>query len=175
MATKTVKPQIDILEEQPGSLEGTEAEGVAVVEDQEEVEEEEYNISNLPKDPVKALEIVAEWLNENYDGAPSFEQLMKWKQMHKNIFFMPAGDKVIVYRYLKRQEWMQIQTDERLQNMSQVESDEFIFDKCVLWPNYSLIDKAGNEAGLIPITVEQIQLHSLFLDAGTLARVTIKL
>jgi hypothetical protein len=146
--------------------------------EQEEDQEEEKE--TLPLDPIEALKFMVGKLVLSYPDIPEFETLFKWKQMHKNLFFLPLGDKMIIYRYMKRQEWIQMQIkmsqeNSDLQKLTKVQLEEYIFDKCVLWPQFSLIEKANLEAGFISTVHDQIQLHSMFLDPNALAQITIKL
>ena len=146
-------------------------------EPQEEVEEEEEAEDGVSfsEDPAVRLKQVSDALKELSPTAPSPEQLANWKQMHGDVFVLYMFDKAYVYRYLKRAEWIKMNLDESFQNMRQDQIEEYIFDRCVLWPTFSVIEKAKLPAGTVPSLSEQIRINSMFVDPNRLSQLTVKL
>lgn len=159
-------------EEQNISAEPQKEQG-SIKEDDEQ--EEKSNGVQLSEEPLERANQLSELLARDHDNAPTANQLMQWKQLHKGIFLLPMGDDTYIYRYLKRIEWNKIQTDEKFQKMTKDEVEEYIFDKCVLWPSIGVLEKPSLPSGLIPTINEQIRINSLFLNSDLLAQMTIKL
>jgi len=137
---------------------------------------EEEPVEELSEDPAERLRQVGEMIQEQYgESAPGPSALMQWKQAHNDIFVFPIGERTFVYRYLKRAEWNKIQSDESLQRLSETQIDDYLFDRCVLWPQISPQEKASLPAGLIPAIVEQIRINSMFVPPERMAQFTIKL
>jgi hypothetical protein len=129
----------------------------------------------LSDDPAERLKQVSAALKEINPQAPTPEQLANWKNMHGDIFVLYLFDQAFVYRYLKRAEWIKMNLDESFQNMRQDQIEEYIFDRCVLWPSFSVIEKAKLPAGTIPSISEQIRMNSMFVDPNRLSQLTVKL
>lgn len=146
---------------------------------QEEAEEQEPPQApevELSEDPAERLRQVSEMLREEYgEDAPSLDDLVKWKQSHGDIFVLPLGERTFIYRYLKRAEWNKIQADESLQNLTDMQIDDYMFDRCVLWPSVGAVQKAVLPAGLIGAICEQIRINSMFIPPERLAQFTMKL
>lgn len=139
-------------------------------------EQEDSSPTELSDDPTKRLKQVAAILQEEYgEGTPSSDDLMKWKQMHGDIFVLPVGERTFIYRYLKRAEWNKIQADESLQSLTEMQVDDYLFDRCVLWPSIDTRGKAYLPAGLIGAICEQIRINSMFIPPERLAQFTTKL
>ena len=158
-------------------------EPVAVVEEEETEEEEiinedeegEEDVLDLSEDPVERLNQVSKALAELDPSAPSPDQLGDWKQTHGDVFILYLYDKAFVYRYLKRAEWIKMNLDESFQNMRQDQIEDYIFDRCILWPTFSVIEKNKLPAGTIPALSEQIRINSMFVDPNRLSQLTVKL
>jgi len=145
-------------------------------EDEEPKDEVEENEEGLSDDPAERLKQVGKMIQEEYGGnAPGPEQLFQWKQQSGDIFVLPLGERTFVYRYLKRAEWNKIQADESMQRMTELQLDDYLFDRCVLWPRLSVQEKAFLPAGLIGAVCEQIRINSVFVPPERLAQFTIKL
>lgn len=149
-------------------------------EEQEEQEEQKVEETKeeqliLSEDPIQRLQQVAELLKEQHHDAPSKEKLAEWKQNHGDIFILPVGEKTYIYRYLKRIEWIKMQTEEQFASMNTLQTEEYVFDKCILWPQIPALQKASLPAGLISTLSEQIRINSMFLNPEALAQMTIKL
>jgi len=130
---------------------------------------------DLSDDPEKRLAQVAEQLSKQFPNAPSLEALKQWKGMHGEIFLLPIDDKVYIYRYLKRQEWAQMQANPALQEMRPDQQEDLMFTKCLLWPPMQPQNMAALPAGAVTMIVEQIRMQSLFLDPVQVANLTLKL
>lgn len=144
---------------------------IASTEEVEETEKEFF----LSDDPAERLAQVADFLAERYEDAPTAVQLTQWKAQHNDIFVITIAEKTYIYRYLKRLEWMRMQTEEQFIKMSPMETEEYVFDKCLLYPHISPLDKPKLPAGLISTLSDQIRLNSMFLNPEALAQMTIKL
>lgn len=152
----------------------TAAKQSAPAETKEETDEEP--VEELSDDPTERLTQVGKMIQEQYgESAPGPRELMQWKQAHNDIFVFPVGERTFIYRYLKRAEWNKIQADESLQQLSDVQIDDYLFDRCVLWPQISPQEKASLPAGLISAVVEQIRINSMFIPPERMAQFTIKL
>ena len=148
---------------------------VPQVEEEEELSEEEGGVFKLSDDPVKRLEQTSTALKEIDPSAPLPEQHGQWKQMHGDLFVLYLFDRAFVYRYLKRAEWIKMNLDESFQKMTQDQIEEYIFDRCTLWPASTVIEKNKFPAGLIQSLSEQIRINSMFIDPNSLSRLTVKL
>jgi hypothetical protein len=135
---KKFSPQQD-LEKIMSNVFGEDPTGVeTVIETEPEevtaaVEEEQ----GLPEDPVERMKRVAEFLAQFDEKAPSFDTLMKWKTVHKDLFVLNADTFMFVYRYLTRQEWKKIQSDPECAKMNPDQVNEIVFKRCLLWPKFS--------------------------------------
>lgn len=148
--------------------------------EKKEVKEPEEDASEddeeLSEDPMERLKQVGRMIQEEYgDTAPGPDQLLRWKQQSGDIFVLPLGERTFIYRYLKRAEWNKIQSDESLQRLTEMQLDDYLFDRCVLWPSLSVEQKASLPAGLIGAVCEQIRINSVFVPPERLAQFTIKL
>jgi hypothetical protein len=129
-----------------------------------------------PADPIARLKEIASALKEIDPNAPSFEQLLDWKNAHGGVFLQPVDDdQVFIFRYLKRIEWTKMNTTGDLNNKSEDEIDEVFFKKCVLWPKPDEIRAQGLPAGTISMLAKLIQHHSNFRNPELLAQATVKL
>lgn len=136
-------------------------------------QKEEEN--QLSEDPAKRAEQVAQALAEKYPNAPTADMLKEWRRLHGGIYLTQIEDRVFIYRYLKRQEYTQINANPKVAELSEDDVDEDIFKRCLLWPRYSQLQTLGMPAGAIPMIVQQVRLRSLFLDPGYVAQITIKI
>lgn len=131
--------------------------------------------NTLSEDPDKRAEQIAKALAEKYPNAPTADQIKEWRRLHGGAYLTQIEDRVFIYRYLKRQEYIQINANPRSAELSEDAVDEDIFNRCLLWPRYNNIQALGMPAGGIPMIVQQIRLRSLFLDPNYVAQITIKI
>ena len=129
----------------------------------------------IPEDPVAKLEWVAEQLKKIKPNAPDANVLKEWKRIHGNIFILQVDDYVFIYRYLKRQEWKQLQANDQFHTMRVDEQEEMITEKCTLWPKFNVHTRGALPAGAASMLAEQIRIQSMFLDPAQVANITIKL
>jgi len=144
------------------------------IQAESDVEPEEEG-PEVPEDPEERLNWVAEKLAAVKPGAPNAAALREWKRMHGNVFILQIDEYVFIYRYLKRQEWAQLQVNEGFHNMRVDQQEDYISEKCTLWPKFNPHTKGGLPAGAASMLNEQIRLQSMFLDPMQVANITIKL
>jgi hypothetical protein len=140
-----------------------------------EVPAAEQPAMELSTDPDKRAEQVVEILRQIHPNPPSAEMLKQWKQIHGEIYITNIESYVFIYRYLKRQEHIQILANPRINEMQDHQVEEMLFDRCVVWPTMDPIRKAGLPAGAMNAIVAQIKMHSMFLDPAYVAQMTLKL
>lgn len=129
----------------------------------------------LSDDPATKMEQVSKIFSKNNPGFPSGQTLLNWKNMAGNIFILDAGENVFIYRYLKRQEWIQMNQDPAFLKQRVDQREDTLFNKCVLWPRLGPEKIAALPAGAVSSIVAQIEQQSMFIDPRELANVTIKL
>jgi len=95
---------------------------------------------------------------------PGPQLIMQWKQMHGDICLLTINDKLFLFRYLKRQEYIQMMAAANWDAMKEHERDDILCEKCLLYPTMTLIEKAGLPANALGMLSAQIKLQSLFLD-----------
>jgi len=142
---------------------------------EESAEEPEEEGPEVPEDPEARLEWVAQMLAEMNIGAPSAEILKQWKNIHGNVFILQIDDHVFIYRYLKRQEWAQLQANEAFHKLRVDQQEDHMAEKCTLWPKFNPHTKGGLPAGAASMLAEQVRIQSMFLDPMQVANITIKL
>jgi hypothetical protein len=128
-----------------------------------------------PLSPEEKLRQIATAMKEMLPNAPSFETLTKWKSMHGDIYLLNIEEKIYIFRYIKRQEWLQLRAQESWNKMSQDQQEDHVFDRCLLFPRLDPVAKAGLPAGIVGLIAEQIRFQSMFLDPVQVANTTIKL
>jgi len=140
----------------------------------EENEEEGFAWS---QDPEKKLQQVVERIAEFVPNPPMIEQLKQWKTHHGDIFLLhiPDSARIFIYRYVKRQEWKQMQAKQGWADSPEEVKQEAIFTKCLLWPALDPIALAGLPAGAVEMIVDQIMMQSLFLNPAQVAQITMKI
>jgi len=137
--------------------------------------EEEVDSDDPPEDPMERVKWTAAKLQKFNPKAPNENVLFKWKQMHGNIFVLSISDFVFIYRYLKRQEWIQIQLKPEWENMTNDQQERMLVFKCLLWPILDPITEAGLPANAIGMLLDQIRMQSMFLNPQVVAGMTLKL
>lgn len=129
----------------------------------------------LSEDPDKRAQQVAEFLASKFQNAPTADMLKEWRRLHGGAFLLHVADRVFIYRYLKRQEWIQLNSNPKAGELTEDQIETDIFNRCLLWPQYGQLQMAGMPAGAISMVVQQIRLQSLFLDPNYVAQLTIKI
>jgi hypothetical protein len=143
----------------------------------EEVDtKEEEAILDLPDDPVKKAEKISEMLSKFSSTAPSASKLLEWKSVcGGEIFILYLFDKAYIYRAMRRQEYNMMMESEQFANLKPLDREAYVVERCLLWPNFSIQEKAGAPAGLYSTLFNEIQSNSLFLSPQTCSELTIKL
>ncbi len=144
-------------------------------EEQPAEEQKQEKQEQLSEDPDKRAEQVAEFLAKTFPSSPTADQLKEWRRLHGGAFMVHISDRVFIFRYLKRQEWIQINANPKAGELTEDDVELDIFNRCMLWPHYGQIQMAGMPAGGIGMVVQQIRLQSLFLDPSYVAQMTIKI
>ena len=160
-----------VQEEDPGFPMPSSEEEESASENQEISEEQ----SDIPADPEEKLQWVANELAKINKNAPGVEVLRKWKAMHGNIFILNIDDYIFIYRYLKRQEWSQLQANEAFISQRPDQQEDYVAERCTLWPQFDVTTKGALPAGAAAMLAEQIRIQSMFLDPVQVANITIKL
>jgi len=135
----------------------------------------EQKPDELSSDPETRLAQIAERLKKLNPSAPSAEQIKAWKGIHGDVFVLSLGERVFLYRYLKRQEYIQFNATPNIETWPEHVVEEKIFEKCVLWPRTDAIAQVSFPAGLVTAVVQQVRLQSLFLDPSYVAQWTFKI
>jgi hypothetical protein len=130
---------------------------------------------DLPEDPNEKLQKVADLLATLSPDAPAVEHLATWKQTYGSVFVLRLEDRAFVYRYLNRQEWIQLMSSESFNSLASHLQEEQIFDRCVLWPRYDQMAKYYLPAGTMSLMVDQIRIQSMFLDPASVAQLAVRL
>jgi hypothetical protein len=129
----------------------------------------------LTDDPRENCRKLSESIGKIVPNPPAPETLFAWKRAHGNIFLLNIDDRIFIYRYLKRQEWMQINAKPQFANMTELQIEDMIFNKCVLWPGMDIAQSAALPANTVGMIVQQIRIQSHFLDPAYVATLTIKI
>lgn len=145
------------------------------VKDPEVQDPEVQEQFQLPEDPIERLYKISEILGKTHPNFPTGQQLVNLKNNLGDVFILDLDYKVFIYRYLKRQEWVQMNANEAFHNMRIDQKEDQTFTKCVLWPNLNTEEIAALPAGCVTSVVNQIERKSLFIDPRELANLTIKL
>lgn len=168
-AMEDLMPEVDVIQSQVQPISSSDSAPEQSSESEKERKDE------LSDDPIKRSEQIAEHLQKMSPSAPNAETLRRWKQMHKEIYITQIEENVFVYRYLKRQEDIQMKANPQIGAMTQAQINEMLFDKCVLWPAFGAVEKAMLPCGAIDMINDQIKLRSLYLDPQFVAQITLKL
>jgi len=146
--------------------------------------ETEEGAKALSEDPVKRAEQISNDLiriAKLSDTLPAFkapplpDTLLQWKQDHGDIFLLSIGAHSYIYRYIKRQEWLQLLASPGFDQAPDEQNNEKLFDKCCLWPKPDAVQKAALPANSMGMVVQQIRIQSMFLDPAYVANMTIKI
>lgn len=140
--------------------------------------EENQEEAQKPLTEDEAYALVAKQLDAQFptQSHPAVEHLKGWKQAHGNIFILNmGGEHLFIYRYLKRQELLQLQAEKGWAELPEHKQEERIVDKCLLFPKYQIEAKGALPAGMYSMLAEQIHIQSMFLNPVQVANVTMKI
>ena len=101
--------------------------------------------------------------------------LKSWKSIHGSIHMLHLGERVFLFRYLKRQEMLQMKANPQYEEMTEDKRDEEIYHKCLLYPKLDTISESGDAAGVMSLIANQVKLNSLFLDEMYVAQMVVKI
>lgn len=138
-------------------------------------EEPTEEVQEFSDDPAVKSQQISELMSAVHPNFPSGPQLTAWKGAFNEIFITEMGSKAFIYRYLKRQEWIQTNANEAFAAMRPDQKQDVIYNKCVIWPILPPDAVAGLPAGCVESLVNAIERNSLFLDPREVAAMTIKL
>lgn len=139
---------------------------------EEENEEEEEKKPLTTKE--KAEELV-KFVKAVTGNEIPVDTILAWKQMHGDIFMLHLGEKVFLFRYLKRQEMIQMKANPKYEEMSEDQREEDIYNRCLLFPRVDGVRQAADAAGTMGLIANQVKLQSLFLDEMYVAQMVIKI
>ena len=148
---------------------------ISSVKEEMPEESQEEPVLSLSEDPVERTKQISEIIRKKHPTFLSGEQLLRLKSIYGDVYISDFIDRIFVYRYLKRQEWIQLNSNESYNSMREDQKESVIYDKCVLWPNLQPEEVAALPAGYIPTIVAQIERQSMFFDPREVAAVTIKI
>jgi hypothetical protein len=107
-------------------------------------------------------------------GSPVQETIDQWKTLHGEV--LVAGfseEEVYIFRPLKRPEYVEMQTMIAAQGLNQLQQQEIICSKCVLWPTG--VNWNEGKAGTVHTLHEQIMMNSNFLSPAVASMLVEKL
>jgi len=108
-------------------------------------------------------------------SSPDVQTLINWKRMHGDLFLLHMGEKVYLFRYLKRQELIQMKANPNYDQLTELQREEDVYHRCVLFPPTDAIQEASDPAGLMEMLTKQIKMQSMFLDEVYVAQLVIKI
>lgn len=107
-------------------------------------------------------------------GAPSPDQIEKWKTMYGDVFISPFGDtEMYIWRPIFRKEYIQLRVEAQKQEVSEDQMEEMTCDVCRLWP--AQVNWAESKAGTLSTLTELIMQNSNFIPPHMTRFLAIKL
>lgn len=103
------------------------------------------------------------------------DTMLSWKNVHRDFFMLHLGERVFLFRYLKKQEWIQMKANPQWEQMTEDQRDADIYHRCLLFPTVDTIAEAGDAAGVMSLIAEQVKLQSFFLDEMYVAQMVVKI
>lgn len=103
---------------------------------------------------------------KQYDGAPSQEQIEKWKAQYSEVFVSGFSEtELYIWRPILRPEWVKLQTlaQDPENKVDQFKFEELICDTCVLWKSTPATWENA-KAGAASTIHEQILQNSNFMS-----------
>lgn len=129
----------------------------------DEVEEDEEEYDSTKMDPDEEL----------WPGGPNFAQINAWKEQFGDIYVTSVTpEKHVVWRTLTRFEYrrliktleQQLATGQVSQGEANLNNEEAIAEMCILYPEYSRQNSAGNMAGIASTIAQQVMEASAFVS-----------
>ncbi|WP_089097204.1 hypothetical protein [Parageobacillus galactosidasius] len=103
-----------------------------------------------------------EWESPVFANGPTRKEVEAWKEKYGQVYFTPFEDLIVIWRTLSRPEYREIV---RNQDLTMLDREEIIADKCVLFP-YDFSCKKYTEngrAGIPSLLTEMIMDKSGFI------------
>jgi hypothetical protein len=142
----------------------------------EEEQSEEEAIEKKPLTEEEKFTIVVDEVKSRYgENAISLDILKQWKNRYGKIFILDMSDYIFIYRYLSRQEWRQLMADPTWEKLDELKREERIVGKCLLFPQFTIEQKAMLPAGAYSMLSEQVKIQSMFLNATQVASITMQI
>lgn len=145
--------QLDLFEEQKMPANETEQDEINGTEQEEE---------ELIKTASGEVYTKEEWESPVFANGPTRKEVEAWKEKYGQVYFTPFEDLIVIWRTLSRPEYREII---RNQDLTMLDREEIIADKCVLFP-YDFSCKKYTEngrAGIPSLLAEMIMDKSGFV------------
>lgn len=113
-----------------------------------------------------------------FPGSPTPLEIEQWKQSHGEIFCSGFSEtELYVWRAVNRAEFVEMQTQlaTSQEPVTQLDVEEQIVKKCVLWASPAAVSGLKTKAGSLTTLHEQIMQNSNFMDPRVAAALVIKL
>jgi hypothetical protein len=133
-------------------------------EQQKEVMEEvSVSSENTNHDYVNDMYTKEEWEAPVFENGPTRKEVEAWKEKYGQVYFTPFDDLIVIWRTLSRPEYREII---RNQELTMLDREEMIADKCVLFPyDFSCAKYTQNGmAGIPSLLSEMIMDKSGFVS-----------
>ena len=112
----------------------------------------------------------------NFPNAPSEAQKENWKQKHGEIFCSGLTDtELFIWRTITRGEFVKMQTELSQVQVSSLEVEEKVVEKCMLWATDAGLMSLKNKAGTLSTLHEQVMQNSNFIDPRAASMLVVKL
>jgi hypothetical protein len=99
-----------------------------------------------------------------FEDGPSRLEVEQWKEKFGDVYFTPFGEKIFIWRTIKRPEYRQILADKSLSTMDR---EEVFCERCVLFPrNYTRTKMAEGDAGIPSLISEMLMDKSGFVASS---------
>lgn len=141
----------------------------------EEEEKEEKKEDKKPLTPEEKAQELVKFVKSITGHDIPLQTILQWKQMHGDIFMLHLGERVFLFRYLKRQEMLQMKANPKYEELSEDQREEDIYHRCLLYPRVDGLCESADAAGIMGLIANQVKLQSLFLDEMYVAQMVIKI
>jgi len=126
--------------------------------------------------PEEAVGLDLPGILRSTDGAPTQEEIDKWKAEYGDIFVSAFSDtELFVFRAITRGEWVELQKQLSQQEggFSQYDIEDALSQTCVLWT--SAPNSVMGKAGTLSVLNEWIMSQSNFMNPAQAAALVAKL
>jgi hypothetical protein len=161
------KPKLYVSEDYKKTWEEVKPETLRSVDESsetEDIEDQEYaeNEPEMIQSPSGEMYTKEEWEAPVFADGPTRKEVEAWKEKYGQVYFTPFDDLIVIWRTLSRPEYREII---RNQELTMLDREEIIADKCVLFP-YDFSCKKYTEngrAGIPSLLSEMIMDKSGFV------------